>query len=137
LIFSAQIPAKLAFKNVSFDYIIILFLKLKTKADDDTYIFMENLRAFLGRKDSRFPTTFGYDLTNDVPHGYHSGGAGYILSQASLEKLGSTLAKDYSFCPNSGTEDTDVAKCLRKLQVLPSKSIDHLGRERFYFTTFS
>ena len=44
------------------------------KADDDTYIFMDNLRDFLKTKNSSSPVTFGYDFKTDVPYGYHSGG---------------------------------------------------------------
>ena len=33
---------------------------------------------------------------------------------------------------NLGTEDVDVARCLRRLGVYPNKSIDEFGRERFH-----
>lgn len=33
------------------------------KADDDTFVFMENLRRFLADKDSSKPVTFGYVIT--------------------------------------------------------------------------
>ena len=50
------------------------------KADDDTFIFMENLRYFLKDKHPEEPVTYGYDFKVIVEHGYHSGGAGYLLS---------------------------------------------------------
>jgi len=50
------------------------------KADDDTFIFMENLRYFLKDKHPEQPVTYGYDFKVIVEHGYHSGGAGYLLS---------------------------------------------------------
>lgn len=65
-----------------------------------------------------------------VDGGYHSGGGGYLMSREALKRLGSTLANDYKFCKNSGTEDVDVGKCLRKLGVYPNSSLDELGRER-------
>ena len=37
-----------------------------------------------------------------------------------------------SYCENHGTEDVDVAKCLRRLGVYPNASIDEFGRERFH-----
>lgn len=101
------------------------------KADDDTYIHVENLREFLKDKDPKQPVTYGYDFKLLVDHGYHSGGAGYLLSNEALNRLGSSLDKNVSFCTNTGTEDVDVARCLRRVGVYPNKSIDELGRERF------
>lgn len=122
------------------------------KADDDTYIFVENLLKFVSDKDPSSPVTYGYDFKVIVPYGYHSGGGGYLLSNEALKRLGNQLNKDYSFCPNTGkvdlfiivvnpsqswsielgTEDVDVGKCLRMLNVYPNKSIDEYGRERFH-----
>ena len=36
--------------------------------------------------------------------GYHSGGAGYLLSKESLSRLGKKLNEDFKFCPDSGVE---------------------------------
>ena len=102
------------------------------KADDDTFIFVEHLKSFLKTKNSSQPVTYGFDFKAIVEHGYHSGGAGYVLSNEALKRIGSKLTTDYNFCPNSGTEDVDIAKCLRKLAVFPNKSIDEIGRERFH-----
>ena len=102
------------------------------KADDDSFIFVNNLRDFLSTKNSSLPVTYGYDYKLYVQMGYHSGGAGYVLSNEAFNRLGSILNKNYSFCENNGIEDVDVALCLRKLQVYPNKSIDDFGRERFH-----
>lgn len=102
------------------------------KADDDTFIFVENLRNFVSNKNPLLPVTYGYDFKLYVEKGYHSGGAGYLLSNEALRRIGSKLNYDLSFCANSGIEDVDVAKCLRKLDVYPNKSLDFLGRERFH-----
>jgi hypothetical protein len=68
-----------------------------------------------------------------VWYGYPSGGAGYVLSNQALSRIGSSLRTNNKFCKitRSG-EDLDVAICLRKLQVYPNKSIDDEGRERFH-----
>ena len=102
------------------------------KSDDNTFIFVDNLKKFLQEKNSTQPVTYGYDMKLIVDRGYHSGGAGYVLSNEALKRIGSQLVSNYSFCPNSGVEDVDVAKCLRKLSVYPEKSIDEMGRERFH-----
>ena len=74
------------------------------KADDDTVIFFENLRQFLSDKDKNSPITYGYNINLDVPMGYHSGGAGYLLSKESLSRLGKKLNEDFKFCPDNGVE---------------------------------
>ena len=126
------------------------------KADDDTFIFVDNLRKFIQEKNKSQPVTFGYDFKVLVEHGYHSGGGGYLLSNEALLRLGSQLKNDYSFCSNSGTEgynfifmylpkrifefifeyftslDVDVGRCLRRVGVFPNKSVDTYGKERFH-----
>jgi hypothetical protein len=44
-----------------------------SKADDDTYISVENLKAFLSTKNPEAPVTYGYDFKTIVDYGYHSG----------------------------------------------------------------
>ena len=56
------------------------------KADDDTFIFINNLRNFLADKNSSQPVTYGYDFKVIVDSGYHSGGAGYVLSKEAMLK---------------------------------------------------
>jgi glycoprotein-N-acetylgalactosamine 3-beta-galactosyltransferase len=102
------------------------------KVDDDTWIFIDNLRKFLSDKNASMPVTYGYDFKLIVEKGYHSGGAGYVLSNEAFSRLGYALNNNYSFCKNTGTEDVDVAICLRKLQVYKNSSLDELERERFH-----
>ena len=91
-----------------------------------------NLRAFLRDKNPNLPITYGYNFKIIVQKGYHSSGAGYLLSRESLNRLGSRLNKNFNSCPNTGIEDVNVAQCLRMLNVNPGKSVDELGRERFH-----
>lgn len=88
---------------------------------------MDHLRLFLERRDPNKPLTYGYQLTT-----WRSGGAGYVLSKTAFRRLGSLLNFDRSFCPYSGTEDKDVAECLKELNVFVGESVDSLGRERFH-----
>lgn len=101
------------------------------KADDDTFVFVDNLRTFLSTKNSTYPFTYGYDFNIIVSGGYHSGGAGYILSNEALNRLGTKLSTNYTSCRNSGLEDVDVGACLRTVGVTMEKSLDSFGRERF------
>lgn len=101
------------------------------KTDDDTFIEMYNLRKFVQDKDPNSLVTYGYDFKVIVDKGYHSGGAGYLMSKKAFKRLGWTLNFKPDLCKKSGIEDVDVAKCLRKLDVFPNKSIDEYGRERF------
>lgn len=102
------------------------------KADDDTFIFVDNLKKFVSKKNSSTPVTYGYDFKVIVDKGYHSGGGGYLMSNEAFRRIGSKLNEDFKYCPNTGTEDVDVAKCFRSLEVYPEKSVDELGRERFH-----
>lgn len=102
------------------------------KADDDTMIFVDNMREFLADKKTTDKYTYGYNFKVIVDKGYHSGGGGYLLPRQALLDLGKKLTDNYTSCANSGTEDVDVAKCLRTLGYVPGSSLDERGKERFH-----
>ena len=54
------------------------------KADDDTYVILENLRFLLSDYNSSDPIWFGCEFDVIVKEGYMSGGAGYVLSKGYL-----------------------------------------------------
>lgn len=100
------------------------------KTDDDTFIFVDNLRKFLVDKN---PTRYyGKTFYRSSENVYNTGGAGYVLSNYALNKLGSRLQENYTFCPNSGFEDVDMAACLRKLNIRPGETKDADGKDRFH-----
>ncbi|XP_029656801.1 glycoprotein-N-acetylgalactosamine 3-beta-galactosyltransferase 1-like [Octopus sinensis] len=57
------------------------------KADDDTYIIVNNLRQFLVSEDHSRPVSFGLKFYKYFPNGYFSGGASYILSREAVKKV--------------------------------------------------
>ena len=59
------------------------------KADDDTYMVLENLKHMLQSYDTNMPWYFGCKLKpiEGLHHGYMSGGAGYVLSKKALKRF--------------------------------------------------
>jgi glycoprotein-N-acetylgalactosamine 3-beta-galactosyltransferase len=107
------------------------------KADDDTYVIMDNLKWFLNDHCPNETHTYGLNF-NIGGNKYHSGGGGYTISSSIVHKLGLALKKNNSFCEmKSGYEDIEVAECLKKLNVTLGESRDSKGRERFHGTSFS
>ena len=102
------------------------------KADDDTYVIVENLRYLLSHYDPSKPIHIGYHLQRYVRQGYMSGGSGYVLSREALRRLvGRGMATPV--CRQfGGAEDVAVGKCLDRLGIQAGLSIDLLDRETFH-----
>ncbi len=116
-------------RNSSFDWYI--------KADDDTYMMMDNLREFLEDKNPNAPVTYGYRFDDTyVMFGYNSGGAGYVLSREATHRLVTAVNRNFTVCSDSGIEDLDMGDCLRALHVNPEDTIDEFNKERFHFGSF-
>ncbi|CAL1529875.1 unnamed protein product [Lymnaea stagnalis] len=102
------------------------------KADDDTYVIMENLRHLVRSRDPSAPIYFGYRFKPYTPQGYMSGGAGYLLSRESLRRLVVDGLLGRQCDTFWGIEDLDIGKCLHTVGVKASESLDDLGKERFH-----
>lgn len=101
------------------------------KADDDTFVFVRNLRRFLARQSPCLPNAFGYVLrTRFFGKQWLSGGAGYVMSREAFERLYVALKRGK--CMNTGVEDKDVSECLTRIRVRLESGVDELGRERFH-----
>jgi len=121
---------KAAFKYVhkhhrgSYDYVL--------KADDDTYVVVENLRLLLSKYPPTQPIYFGRRFKPYVKQGYMSGGAGYVLTATAVDRFVEIL-DDKSKCraDGDGHEDVEIGICLEKAGVVAGDSRDSFGRETF------
>lgn len=119
------------------------------KADDDTYVVLENLRNFLYAYSTNDPVYFGYKMNRPdaVRHGYNAGGAGYVLSREALRRFGeashmgspSIITNDsLSNChldSDRGVEDIEMGKCMEALGVVAGDTRDEMKRGRFFLNT--
>ena len=103
------------------------------KADDDTYVIMENLRYFLSQQNYTQPVFFGHRFKPFLKQGYTSGGAGYVLSKEALRRYGETGFGNDKVCHEDwGAEDLEIGKCMQHLGVTLKPSVDVTGRSRFH-----
>lgn len=101
------------------------------KADDDTYVIVENLRLLLSRFSPDKPVYLGRRFRRFVHQGYMSGGAGYVLSRESVRRY--VRALHHGTCTQStSAEDLLLGFCLQKLGVPAGDSRDHQHRETFH-----
>uniref|UniRef100_A0A0N5B5N4 N-acetylgalactosaminide beta-1,3-galactosyltransferase n=1 Tax=Strongyloides papillosus TaxID=174720 RepID=A0A0N5B5N4_STREA len=106
------------------------------KADDDTYVIMENLRAFLLNEDPNKHGYHGFRMAEggkSDPHAYNSGGAGYVMSKKTVKELVEKGFGDSKYCrqTDEAFDDLEVGLCLEKLGAIPSTSLD--SRDRVLF----
>uniref|UniRef100_A0A914VYQ9 N-acetylgalactosaminide beta-1,3-galactosyltransferase n=1 Tax=Plectus sambesii TaxID=2011161 RepID=A0A914VYQ9_9BILA len=102
------------------------------KADDDTYIVVENLKLMLARLDSSLPHYLGFRLKPYIDDGYNSGGAGYVLSRSALVAFVEKALTNKSACQDGWAEDLQLAYCLKNVGVLPGDTRDSSGRNTFF-----
>ena len=106
------------------------------KADDDTYMILENLRTMLAMFNASKDHYLGHRLTHEckrLPRGHNSGGAGYILSRRTASRLLQALRDRSPYCRRDGeVEDLDIATCLASQGVYPENTLDEDGRTTFH-----
>lgn len=100
------------------------------KADDDTFVVVENLRYLLSRHDTEEPVYFGHRFRPLVRQGYMSGGAGYVLSREALRRFvqGFITGRCKHF---SSVEDMALGRCMETMGVKAGDSRDPNKRETF------
>ncbi|CAL8295582.1 unnamed protein product [Merluccius merluccius] len=104
------------------------------KADDDTFVVVENLRHTLSYHDTEKPLYLGRRFKPFVAQGYMSGGAGYVLSKEALRRYIGAL-KSGMCTHNTDIEDMALGMCMEKVKVLPVDTRDGLGRHTFHHMT--
>uniref|UniRef100_A0A1B6DQC5 Glycoprotein-N-acetylgalactosamine 3-beta-galactosyltransferase 1 n=1 Tax=Clastoptera arizonana TaxID=38151 RepID=A0A1B6DQC5_9HEMI len=121
-----------AFKHVYSHYLDSVDWVMK--ADDDTYVIVENLRYLLSKYNTSDPLYFGCRFKPYVKQGYMSGGAGYVLSKEAVKRFVEKALPDTSKCrqDDGGSEDLEMGKCLENVEVRAMDSRDSLGRGRFF-----
>ncbi|KAM8977548.1 glycoprotein-N-acetylgalactosamine 3-beta-galactosyltransferase 1-like [Pelodytes ibericus] len=101
------------------------------KADDDTYVVMENLRLLLSNYTADQPIYFGKRFKPFVNQGYMSGGAGYVLNKESLKRFVDGFLNG-TCSHTSSVEDLELGNCMEKMGVIPGDSRDYEERETFH-----
>ncbi|KAH8291618.1 hypothetical protein KR018_007045 [Drosophila ironensis] len=107
------------------------------KADDDTYVFVENMRYMLYPYSPSTPIFFGFNYKllghPKSNESYMSGGSGYVLSREALRRFGEGVNEpDKCWQKDTRSEDVEMGKCLINLGVRPGDSRDAHLRNRFY-----
>ncbi|KAL2104090.1 hypothetical protein ACEWY4_000958 [Coilia grayii] len=101
------------------------------KADDDTFVVVDNLRWLLSNHTPEEPIYFGKRFEPFVKQGYMSGGAGYVLSKDALRRFVEGFRT--KVCTHTtSVEDLAMGQCLEKMGVLAGDSRDTLHRETFH-----
>ncbi|XP_052846977.1 glycoprotein-N-acetylgalactosamine 3-beta-galactosyltransferase 1 [Drosophila gunungcola] len=102
------------------------------KADDDTYVVMENLRLFLYPYDPESSVYFGCRFKSSYSQGYMSGGGGYVLSRDALRRLNLFALNSTTTCKlNGDSEDVQIGHCLQDVGVVAGDTRDFQGHHRF------
>lgn len=101
------------------------------KADDDTYVIVDNLRWVLANHSAEEPIYFGRRFKPYTKQGYMSGGAGYVLSKEALRRFVEGF-KTKTCTHTTSVEDLAMGQCMEKMGVVAGDSRDTSLRETFH-----
>ncbi|XP_018102968.1 glycoprotein-N-acetylgalactosamine 3-beta-galactosyltransferase 1 [Xenopus laevis] len=101
------------------------------KADDDTFVIVDNLRWMLSNYTPDQPIYFGKRFKPYIKQGYMSGGAGYVLSREALKRFVEGFRT--GVCKHlTPTEDVALGFCMPLVGVIAGDSRDTEKRETFH-----
>ncbi|XP_029631189.1 glycoprotein-N-acetylgalactosamine 3-beta-galactosyltransferase 1-B [Salmo trutta] len=101
------------------------------KADDDTYVVVDNLRWVLANHTPEEPIYFGRRFKPYTKQGYMSGGAGYVLSKEALKRFVDGF-KTKVCTHTTHVEDLAMGQCMEKVGVVAGDARDTVLRETFH-----
>lgn len=101
------------------------------KADDDTFVIVDNLRWVLANHSAEEPIYFGRRFKPYTKQGYMSGGAGYVLSKEALRRFVEGF-KSKTCTHTTSVEDLAMGQCMEKVGVTAGDSRDTRLRETFH-----
>ncbi|KAJ7999143.1 hypothetical protein DPEC_G00212340 [Dallia pectoralis] len=101
------------------------------KADDDTYVIVDNLRWVLANHTPEEPVYFGRRFKPYTKQGYMSGGAGYVLSKEALRRFVEGF-KTKVCVHTTPVEDLAMGQCMEKVGVVAGDARDTALRETFH-----
>ncbi|XP_015213646.2 glycoprotein-N-acetylgalactosamine 3-beta-galactosyltransferase 1 [Lepisosteus oculatus] len=101
------------------------------KADDDTFVVVENLRHLLSTYNPEEPIYFGRRFRPFVKQGYMSGGAGYVLSKEALRRFIEGF-RSGKCTHTSSIEDMALGICMEIMEVKAGDARDKKKRETFH-----
>uniref|UniRef100_A0A0N5BGG8 N-acetylgalactosaminide beta-1,3-galactosyltransferase n=1 Tax=Strongyloides papillosus TaxID=174720 RepID=A0A0N5BGG8_STREA len=121
---------KWVWKNHKNEYDYVL------KGDDDTYIVMENLRAFLLNENPDNDSYFGFTVYNppgNIANGYIQGGSGYVFSRKTFNTLVEEGLDNERYCTsrNDVLDDMQIGRCLVRMGINPTFLSDDRSRVVF------
>ena len=103
--------------------------------DDDTFIFHQNLKSFISKRNSNDAVSYGHNYKVIVPGGFQSGGAGILFTHEALKRISNNINK--GICSwKKGHGDLALGKCAYLSNVRIGISLDDFGRERFHPLSF-
>ncbi|XP_055377345.1 glycoprotein-N-acetylgalactosamine 3-beta-galactosyltransferase 1-like [Condylostylus longicornis] len=104
------------------------------KADEATYVIVENLRYMLNSHNSDVPIWFGSKHQSPEAD-YNSRGAGYVLSREAVRQfIENVLPSPKPGCniEGYGYDDFELGLCFKTINVINGDSRDSEGRTRFF-----
>ncbi|XP_042894124.1 glycoprotein-N-acetylgalactosamine 3-beta-galactosyltransferase 1-like [Penaeus japonicus] len=101
------------------------------KADDNTFVLLENLRYLLRAYDTNDPVYFGQHYK--TKSGYNSGGGGYVLGREAVRRFIEKAFHNESVCNTRKVgEDFQLGRCLQGVGIAIIDTRDHLQQGRFF-----